>query len=371
MIQAEQDNPEFNLISVSAAWNRLAQLQRSISTEMTNGPSFRILLSLTRLLLDTPSGLARAVANTLWATARLQGCVSLQLLATLWNSLAHATKATANDMNEQDVANSFWAVATLATTDEYSDTLLSLLPALAGRVPSVMSKMTAQAVSNVIWAVAKLVASEQQSEALLGLLPALAKRVPTVITEMTTQAVGNVMWATGQLSIDSSHAAMSQGLRDVLPSLAARALVLLPKFDPQALANSCWGLALSNYHDALFFESVAARVASEAAGWQLRLAELTLPSVLCSFARLSAAEQPEMLNAAAGKLNLMLSKMNDWGLCATLWSYQQLDRGDDFLVFRQRLESEVARRQLSNEDVKRSRLGPEAWRIDAKEAKGR
>ncbi|CAJ1425585.1 unnamed protein product [Effrenium voratum] len=101
------------------------------------------------------------------------------------------------------------------------------------------------------------------------------------------------------------------------------------------------------------------RVANEAAVWKPAGAELDLPSVLCPFAKLKAVGRDDMLEVAAKKLSPMVGKMNDWGLCATLWSYQQLDTGIVFLTFRQRLESEVAQRQLLNEDVERSRLGPE------------
>ena len=131
------------------------------------------------------------------------------------------------------------------------------------------------------------------------------------------------------------------------------------------------GLALSDRHDEACFEAVADRVANEAAVWKPAGAELDLPSVLCPFAKLKAVGRDDMLEVAAKKLSPMVGKMNDWGLCATLWSYQQLDTGIVFLTFRQRLESEVAQRQLLNEDVERSRLGPEAWQIDVKRPKRR
>ena len=126
---------------------------------LIDSPSFLLLVKLTHSLLEKPAGLARAVANILWAAARLQNRASSQL-ATLWTSVASAAKTTAHDMNQQAVANSIWAVAKLARLSAESDALLSALPALASRIPAVKSDMNAQAVSNVLWAVAKLVTND-------------------------------------------------------------------------------------------------------------------------------------------------------------------------------------------------------------------
>ncbi|CAJ1397297.1 unnamed protein product [Effrenium voratum] len=316
IMQLEQENPKLNLISVSAAWCRLAKLQGSINSQVTKSESFLLFVKLTHSLLETPAGHARQVANILWATARLPGSAFSQL-TTLWTSLSRAANATASEMNAQQTANSIWAVATLSTTNTNSEVFSSMLPALANRVP-------------------------------------------VVISDMNAQNVASVIWAAGQLLVNPSHAIMSHDLRELLPVLTVRARGLLPSAKPQALANSCWGLALSDHHDEAFFLAVADRVVKEAAVWKPAGAELDLPSVLCAFARLTALGRADMLGVAAKKLTPMLRKINNWGLCATLWSYQQLDRGDDFLTFRQCMESEVARRRLSN-DVERSRLGPEAW----------
>ena len=205
IMQSEKENPELNLISVTAAWTRLAQLQRSINTEMTEPSPFLLFVNVTLSLLEQPAGLSRSVANLLWAAARLQGRAASQL-APLWTSLAHATNATASKMNEQELANSIWAVAKLAKPGSSSKDLLSTLPSLARRAPAVTPIMTAQAVSNVLWAMGKT-----KSKALFGLWPALIARLPGVITDMTTQEVANVMWATGQLSsVDTSNTAMLQ-----------------------------------------------------------------------------------------------------------------------------------------------------------------
>ena len=204
VMQSEQASPKLNLISVSAAWTRLAPLQ---SAEMTKSPQLMMFVKLTHSFLEKPAE---------------------------------------NMITAQGIANSIWAVAKLATANDDSEGLLSLLTALSIRAPSVMPEMIAQHGFNVIWAVAKLVTHGIECKACLGVLPALAKRVPSMISHMTTQAVSNAICATGQLSVNPSHASMSRSLSEMLPSLEVRASMLLPKFDPQAVANSCWGLALSN-----------------------------------------------------------------------------------------------------------------------------
>ena len=357
VMQSEQSNPELNMISVSAAWCRLAQLQRSFTAEVSSSASFATFVALTQSFLEKPE--AREVANTLWAAARLQSRASAQL-ATLWASLALAVQTTAKHMNEQDVANSMWSVAKLATTDADIDALLGTLPTLASRVPVITSAMKAQEVANILWAVAKL-ATTGQDKALLSLPPSLASRIPAVVREMIAQHVSNVIWATGQLSVDPNHAASSKGLRKVLPILMDQAMVVLPSATPQALANSCRGLALSDHQDAAFLQAVAEKVAREAANWQRAGAQKDLPEVLFAFARLKVTGHHEMLDAAAKKLTPTLARISKWGLCALTWSYRQLDTGDNFMAFQQSLDLEVERRQLSDEDVERSRLGPEAW----------
>ncbi|CAJ1366111.1 unnamed protein product [Effrenium voratum] len=77
VMQAEHENPRMDLIAVAAAWYKLAQLQRSINAEVTSSSSFLMFVQRSPSFLEQPTG--REVANILWATARLQGCASLQL----------------------------------------------------------------------------------------------------------------------------------------------------------------------------------------------------------------------------------------------------------------------------------------------------
>ncbi|CAJ1383998.1 unnamed protein product [Effrenium voratum] len=171
----------------------------------------------------------------------------------------------------------------------------------------------------------------------------------------TRQTVECPKWARGQLSLDPSN---KQDLREALPVVVERARLVLPQTTPQALANCCWGPAFSDYCDDVFLEAAAKKVATDAAGWKPAGCRLDLPSVLWAFARLSATGYSDMLHVAE-RLS-MIDRLGDWGLCAVAWS-KQLDASGNFLAFRRSLELEIECRQLSEEDVQRSSMGPEKW----------
>ena len=118
-------------------------------------------------------------------------------------------------------------------------------------------------------------------------------------------------------------------------------------------AARAWQFLPNRSHAAFFafLDVVAEKVANEAAGWQPALAALNL----------QAAGYDDMLDVTAKKLAPMLARVNDWGLCALSWSYEQLDNHEKSVAFRQRLQLDVARRGFSEADVKRSRFGPERW----------
>ena len=318
VIQEEHQNPAMDLIAICAAWTQLAGVQRSINQDVVESSYLSSLLDLSHQLLESPVGQVREVTGIFLKAAKLPDRLSYRI-ETLWTSLARSVQVIVNELDAQGVANVIYAIATLPTDGA-------------------------------------------ASTAVVDLLPALARRVPAVAPKMTEQAVANVVWATGQFSANPSHYAISRGLRELLPSLVAQASVVLPTAKPQGLANTCWGLALSGYYDANYFQSVAEKVQDESEGWKPAGAQLDLPSVLCSFGRLKAIGHEDMLAVAANKLSPMISRINDWGLCALAWSYQQLDVDDSFLDFRQGLQEEVARRHLSETSLERSRLGPENWR---------
>ncbi|CAJ1397447.1 unnamed protein product [Effrenium voratum] len=282
-------------------------------------------------------------------------------LKRLQQTMENAIVRTAPQMNAREVSNVIWAVEKRYAQDPDSECPSRLVPVLAGRLPAVISVMEGQSVANVIWAAVKL-ATSGASQDLLILLPSLVDRAQEVASVMNAQDISNVIWATGQLVADPIHSSASQRLRELLPDVVVRARDVLPVANPQSLANSCWGLALCDYHDEGLLQAVASKVVAEAAAWQPRGAELDLPSVIFAFARLKRTGHDDMLGVAAEKLVPMLLRINDWGLCALTWSYSELDFSNNFLSFRHSLEAEVARRGFSDQDVERSRQGPETWR---------
>ena len=213
-------------------------------------------------------------------------------------------------------------------------------------------------VANIFWAAARLQALMPTQ--LANLWKTLATAILQTVKDMNSQDIANVVWGIGQLLVDPNYSAKHE-LQKLLPSLVAQAAVVVPEANPQDLANSCRGLALSQHYDASYLEAVADKVANAAAGWRPQGAQKDLPEVLFAFARLKAEGHGDMLDVSASKLTPILAMINDWGLCVTAWSYQQLDTAGHFLEFRQRLEAEVMRRGFSEDDIERSRSGPEAW----------
>ena len=216
--------------------------------------------------------------------------------------VAKSAPPVISSMKAQEASSVIWAMAKLVTVNPVPEAFLGPLSMLAGRVSEVTSDMKAQGVAKVIWAVAKLVTNDIESIALFG-PPASSGRQASDCDIGHAQHVSNVIWATGRLAADPRSSAASQPLLKILPGVVARAVLLRPTATPHNLANSCWGLALSNHCDAAFLQAVAEKVANEAAEWKPPLGELSLPIVLCSFARLKATGCDEMLVAAAKKLS--------------------------------------------------------------------
>ncbi|CAJ1397262.1 unnamed protein product [Effrenium voratum] len=314
VMHKEAQNPKMSLVSVSAAWCRLARLpRRTLTTKALRDPSMNEFLSLSGSLLKEPAGYARQTSSIFWAAGKLQSRMRSEL-EPLWPDLAQAVAKVGEELDAQGVANVVYTVAVLPTA---------------------------------------------AFESVAGVLLRLAERIPAVLPEMNSQEAANLMWAIGQLSRSSRQNAVPQGLREVVPALVARCGLLLPQALPQALANACWGLALVGHADPDFLAAAAKKVEDEADSWKPAGALLDLPSVLCAFARLKATGHEGMLQAAAKKLQPRLGQLNDWGISAMAWSYQQLDPEDE-LFFRATLDAELTSRGLGT-NLARSRHGPEQW----------
>ena len=87
-----------------------------------------------------------------------------------------------------------------------------------------------------------------------------------------------------------------------------------------------------------------------------------VPAVVWACAK-TGVYHPELLASVAQRFGsrAKLSRLKDFGLCALSWSYQLLDRENDFVEFWKLLKGETQRRGLSEADVESSRLGYLKW----------
>ncbi|CAJ1397303.1 unnamed protein product [Effrenium voratum] len=189
IISSEHSNPNWNLISLSAAWSRLVRVQHSINEHTKRHPCLPQLPKLTKQLLEkTPRLPSRAVTNMLWATTKLESAMPFP---GLWATLADAVKRSEKPMTARSVASVFLAMA--ATNDADIEILMGLLKIMAGRLAAVVLDMNAQEVANMIWSVARLATKDFDSEALMSPLALLMGRVPHVVSAMNAQEVANFL----------------------------------------------------------------------------------------------------------------------------------------------------------------------------------
>jgi len=308
-LQPALASPLFNGINAAAFFVRFAKLQRSISPREQSHVLLKTLVNRTEQML-----------------------------------LHHRR------MGKQAVANLFWSVASLRNT---LPELQTLIPALLRAINEQANKMEPQQVANVIWGCATLRLPPDQIK---DILDPLAEGAFLNADDFDAQALANIVWSCGKLHEDVP------GFIDLVPLLLnANAAQSLNQFTSQELANLCWGLALCNFQEPSFMTRVASVMASRSPSLTDRSADLDLPQIAWSFAKLGMLDTP-LMKAISKRMVPVLQRMNSWGLCALLWSYDKLDTSGQFLNFHGRLQAEAVRRSLSSSDIERSQNGPDRWR---------
>merc|ERR1712129_144786 len=112
----------------------------------------------------------------------------------------------------------------------------------------------------------------------------------------------------------------------------------------------CWGLACCNFQDRGLFAQVADETVRRTHSVHGKPADLDLPQIACSFAKVKMCHG-RMLDAIAMRMLPRVRQINDWGLCALKWSYDTLDNDGRFLDFRGELQKEATKRSFSASDV--------------------
>ena len=124
-------------------------------------------------------------------------------------------------MKPQEVSNSFWAIARLEPSAR------DMLPAVLNEIPRAAKEMVPQALSNSLWATARL---QNVAPEVLAIVPALAAEIPGKVPEMIPQHLSNCLRSSVQLK-DSAPEVL-----DAVPAIVA-ALPQMNETKAQDLSN--------------------------------------------------------------------------------------------------------------------------------------
>mmetsp|Transcript_50406 Transcript_50406/g.161357 ORF Transcript_50406/g.161357 Transcript_50406/m.161357 type:complete len:178 (-) Transcript_50406:51-584(-) len=172
---------------------------------------------------------------------------------------------------------------------------------------------------------------------------------------MNAQEVANTLWSLSVLQPKQDAV-----MQVFLPEVQAAVLGKLDELKPIGIAQSMWGLASLDARDETLMEATARQVLVSMPRMSARSCSLDLPQIMCSFAMLGFHHQ-EFMAAVESRLTHKVRRLNDWNLCALLWSYRQLDDAGRHSQFTSSLQQETLRRGIPAAKVDRATLGPAEW----------
>lgn len=254
--------------------------------------------------------------------------------------------------NANQMANILQAGGKLAN----SSMLLPLFRALEPHVEAAAKNMDGQHLSTVLHSMVTL--KREGRELRRCGEDIVAKLIPAVLRNASSLKpieLSNIIWACGNMNFTTAT--------NAAPRVANLALRKIREMTPQQIANSCWGLALCQAAPKDFLGEVAQELSREAFKWPRRSRAFDLPQIALAYAKL---RQPnvDLLRSVARTCETMLLDVKDWGICALAWTFERLDDRKLFQDFLFRVYSEVKRRRLTVQDIKRSVAGPAGWKRD-------
>ena len=272
--------------------------------------------------------------------------------------------------NEFHASTAYHSLATkwrggLTTSDKGSP----VLPRLAARVQKMTEEgqVGPQAVANVLYSLGKLCDDIKVPE---GLLMALAAQISKKAKDMIPQALSNSLWAATRLKDSTPEVLrMVPALLEEIPRNQAdfssqsicnclEALVLLRDSVPEV--NDFLAAAPGSKNDFLGVSAQHFSTLLPTLNWK-KLA-LEMPVVVWACGRVNFYHEELLVSVAQHKKSDgTLQGLTDWSLCAMLWSFDVLDPDDQFADFKIVLESERARRGLSDSKVSKSQSGYFEW----------
>ena len=339
------DGEIFDHIHASAACTSLAAFngKGELQAADAKNPVIQKLAGRIEVLIKANKVGPRELANVLWAFAKMFLSVPAVLVA--MPALVRGVAAKAKGMNAQDLSNSLWAAAHL---QDACPKVVEIVPALVAQIPSQAGDMDAQALSNIMLAAAKL---QDVAPEVLQVVPAVVAEIPRRARNMKPQEVSNCLFAAMRLA-DAVPEVV-----EAVPALVKEVPGEIGFMKSQELSNSLEALVALEEH--LHIANLPSMVA--AGGNRLKgiLSEVRgkdfsfmVPTVLWAFAKTETYDG-ELFGAVAERLSSEkpMTSLPDWGVCAMALAYRALDQKGTFRDLLIRLESEICKRGLQEEEV--------------------
>ena len=413
------DGPIFSRFQASATYHSLVMWKRT-GRLTPNDKTSQVLPRLAARVQDLAAKgqlEPREVSNVLWSLGQLSD--TLGIPKTLLNALVKSICRNASGMNPQDLSNNWLSCVQLKSV---APEVLDAVPAIAGEILTKAKDMKPQELSNSLWALAKL-KDDASHEDVQKLVAALVRQIPDKANSMIPQHLSNTLWAAAQLKdiapdvkeiVPAIVAQIQDKAKDMIPQQlsnslwaatrlkddAPEVLRMVPSlveeiprkqadFKSQETCNCLEALVLlqdsvSEVGSVLdappnskkdFLGFAAKRFSTLLPTLQVKSLQLDIPLVVWACARVNFYHEALLVSSAVNpyheallvssaqrlKSGRDLKTLNDWSLCALLWSYDVLDPDGRFAEFKNTLASERTRRGLSDSDVSESALGIFEW----------
>ena len=230
---------------------------------------------------------------------------------------------------EHSEETSLFLAMFLACLKDDARDVLTVVPAIAARIPLKTKDMTPQHLSDILWASANL---KDDAPDVLTIVPAIAAQIPLKAKVMNMQELSNSLIALLNLQDLVPEPryllGISGGSDDFLRLAISRTQTLIPNTSGKDLIRALPGIL-----------------------WVSARSKPSLPAVR------------GLLGFVAERLGskTQLSMLTGWGLCVLHESCKVLDPSEEFKTFEEKVKIEITRRELSASDVERGFQGPLQW----------
>ncbi len=294
------------IICLSAFINMIVRLRHTIEGLLNDSQPFRQILDRSCKHLRAGNIEPRFVSTALWATAAARK-EAPELQALLPSTIGALDGKVVNGMGTQSSVESLRAIATLHTYSEGVRPILQVsrvCDLLVPRIIEMKDDLNVLRLIYAVWSIARLPSSVSLRD---KLLPVISFRCRDFFQNDDQAKL-----------LEAFVLACSQGFDKELVDNFSRSYLQTAK-DIQEHGIQDHG------HLAAYID------------------------LICTFATVEVADDP--LVDAIARLPWKLPLLRGWDLCALTWAYQQLDPTRRLADFQRKLQKEVRRRKLTQEDI--------------------